>query len=508
MMKKPLWVLFGIAVLLLLAACTEKAADTDVDAALPDDSAGVDEMLGDDELIDQTDLSDQPDQIVVDDIMVDDNAADDLSDADPLLVDETPDELPDVDADTGPWMPVLPKREQHGIWTIVWLSGTPYEMGFQQGQLLHDQIENGIKNSQYVKDINGQIQIATLAQVDKFAELNSYPDIVQECEGMVAAAGDVGWSMELCLFINFGDVMVEILDKLPFAARAPRPGCSQMMVTGDATADGRTYHGRILDWAEIDFLLWYPTILVRQPIDGLPHVFIGFPGNLSPYSGMNVAGLSMASNESDGVDGSQSDYSGRSHVQMMGQMLKRSASLDEAIAFMQGENHMSVEQIGIADANLGRAGVFEMTAKKTAVREMTEGVLWMTNHFVHPDMEALDLDPAGESSLRRFTRFSQLLPPDGTESRYGTFDPPEVVRVLRDRINANSGKESPLGTFDDNRSLATNGAIYAMVFDPGSLHFWAAAGTIPVPEQEFTGFSLGTLLNWPGATPVDPAVLP
>ncbi len=487
---------------LFFVACSPTGADPVDEIAVADDVVTVDE-----EIKDEKDINDQKDELFEDEIAPDDDQF--LPDEviiDDILVDETPDE--DVDADAGPWMPVLPKREQHGIWTVVWLSGTPCEMGFQQGQLLHDQIENGIKNSQYVKDINGQIQIATLAQVDKFAELNSYPDIVQECEGMVAAAGDVGWSMELCLFINFGDVMVEILDSLPFAARMSRPGCSQMMVTGDATADGRTYHGRILDWAEIDYLLWYPTILVRQPHDGLPHVFIGFPGNLSPYSGMNVAGLSMASNEADPFDGDQNDYSGRSHVQMMGQMLKKSASLDEAIAFMQGENHMSVEQIGIADAGSGRAGVFEMTAKKTAVREMEAGVLWMTNHFVHPDMEALDLDPAGESTRRRFMRFSELVPQEGNESRYGTFEPAEIVKVLRDRVNPETGLESPVGTFDNDSSLATNGAIYAMVFDPGNLHFWVAAGATPVPEQEFTGFSLGTLLNWPGATPVDPAVLP
>jgi len=78
---------------------------------------------------------------------------------------------------------------------------------------------------------------------------------------------------------------------------------------------------------------------------------------------------------------------------------------------------------------------------------------------------------------------------------------------MRDRVNPDDGSESPLGTFDDNKSIGSNGAIYSIVFDPGNLHFWVAAGKIPVPEQEFTGFSLGTLLNWPGAVPVEPEVI-
>ncbi len=452
---------------------------------------------------DITDVQDdyEPDVTVVpDDDVIDEEDFDDADFSDDSVI-------PDDDADT-PWMPVPPKKEKHGIWNVVWVSGTPFEMGFQQGQLLYDEIANGIKNSEYVKEIKSQINIAKLAQVDKYATMNSYPDIVQECEGMVASAGSAGWTMELCLFINFGDVMVEILDRLPLVTNFRVPGCSQAMVTGAATVDGRLYHARMLDWAEIDYLLWYPTIIVRQPIDGFPHVYIGFPGNLSPYSGMNIAGISGGSNESNPRDSSQQAYTGRSHVQMLGQILKRSHSLEEAISFVEGEKHMAVTQFGIADAANNTAGVFEMTAKNMSVRIMEDDVLWMSNHFVHPDMVDYDADPVANSSRRRYDRLSQLVSQEGSDSMFGTFDPAKVIELMRDRTNPDNGEESPLGTFDDNKSLATNGNIYSIVFDPGNLHFWVAAGATPVPEQEFQGFSLGTLLDLPGAIPVDPEVIP
>ena len=461
--------------------------------------------VADDDTVDVADTYEPDESDVVHDSEIDEEKNDDADHQDDFLSD-TDFEVVDEDVFT-PWTPILPKKEKHGIWNVIWVSGTPYEMGFQQGQLLYDEIANGIKNSEYVKEIKSQITIASLAQVDKYASMNSYPDIVQECEGMVASAGTAGWSMELCLFINFGDVMVEILDRLPIITNFRAPGCSQMMVTGDATVDGRLYHARMLDWAEIDYLLWYPTIIVRQPIDGIPHVYIGFPGNLSPYSGMNVAGISGGSNESDAVDSSQQSYTGRSHVQMLGQILKRSHSLEEAISFVEGEKHMAVTQFGIADAANNTAGVFEMTAKHMAARRIENDVLWMSNHFVHPEMEGYDKDPVANSSRRRFDRFSQLVPENGVESMFGTFDPAQIVKVMRDRINPDNGKESPLGTFDDDKSIGTNGAIYSMVFDPGNLHFWVAAGSVPVPEQEFQGFSLGTLLNWPGAVPIDPEVI-
>jgi len=119
-------------------------------------------------------------------------------------------------------------------------------------------------------------------------------------------------------------VLVEYLgDYLPVKGEGPAlaPGCSQLVARGAATADGRIYHARILDWGDIDYLLEFPVIFVREPAAGNPHVTIGFPGNLSPYTGMSWHGLSIGSNESDPLDGSQHDLVGRSHVQMTARLL-------------------------------------------------------------------------------------------------------------------------------------------------------------------------------------------
>ncbi|HNW81568.1 MAG TPA: C45 family autoproteolytic acyltransferase/hydrolase [bacterium] len=440
-----------------------------------------------------------PDENTENDSIDADEQSEELNNENEQIIDE------DVDAGPFEWTPVSSHREEKGKYIIVWLTGTPYEMGFQHGTLLKNELQNGLQNSTYIKDLKWQISLASYAKIDDIAKNNSYPEIVQECEGMVAAAGDIGWTMELCLMANFGDVIVEWLDGvIPVHKSLSRPGCSQFIVSGDATVDGRIYHGRLLDWSDVDYLLWYPVIFVRQPIDGIPHVYIGFPGNLSPYSGMNVAGISGASNESDPVDRSQQSLTGRSHVQMLGQILKRTSSLDEANLFILGEKHMSVEQFGIADGKNGIGSNFEMTATVIAKRDQKNGAVWLTNHFVDPSTEALDADPAGSSSLKRYKRLKQLLTPESEYSVHGTLNPPVIVKILRDRIDPDTMTESPLGTIDNDSSLATNGAIYAIIFDPERLHFWVASGEIPVPEQTFTGFSLSELLNLPGKTPVDP----
>lgn len=490
-MRTAAW-LAGLVVLVALGACADNPGG-------PADDGGTDLPSGD--TADRVEPPDAaPDETP--------EPADEAGDAGP---DEAAAEAADDGGEAatdGGWVPVASHRERRPPFIVVWLEGSAYAMGYQHGTLLHDELARGIADSEYVGQILSILPIARLLGLDDYARSQSYPDIIEECEGMVDAAGDVGWTMELCLLANFGDVLVEFLAGVLPKPVPAQPGCSQLVVGGEATTDGRIYHGRLLDWGEVDYLLWYPVIFVRQPMDGIPHVYIGFPGNLSPYSGINAAGLSGASNESDPVNGDEHDLLGRSHVQMLGQILKRAHSLAEAEAMIRDENHMTVEQFGLADGPRHAGAAFEMTARRLGVRQLEDHVVWLTNHFVAPETIDADVDPAGPSTTLRFDRLAQLVPRGGRDTLFGSFDPAQVARVLRDRIDPYTGAETPAGTFDNDGSLATNGALYAIVFAPEDLVFWAAAGSRPVPEQPLHGFSLGELLGYPGAVAPEPAVLP
>ena len=401
---------------------------------------------------------------------------------------------------------IAPHKEVRGRYLVVWLAGTPYEMGYQHGSLLHDEFADGIA---WLEEMHLLEVIRFVAEVTGILDLawsNSYPEVIEECEGLVDATADFGMTMDVCLLLNFGDVLVEFLEEGMPPPWGDRPGCSQVAAVGPATRDGRLYHGRVLDWSKIDFLLDYPVVFVRQPDDGLPHAFIGFPGNLSPYSGINAAGLSIASNEADPLDRSFQSRTGRSHVQMLARLLRRAHSLEEAREMIISEAHMSTEIIVVADGVDREAAVFEMTAKPIGVREMESGIVYTTNHFVAPETVDADECPAGKSSLLRFDRLTQLIEPDGEDTRYGEIDPGALVEVLRDRINPWTGEESAPDEFDNNESIATNGALYEIVFDPEALLFWVAAGAIPVPQQPFVCFSLGELLERPDAVSCEPEV--
>ncbi|MEM7770202.1 MAG: C45 family autoproteolytic acyltransferase/hydrolase, partial [Cyanobacteria bacterium P01_A01_bin.37] len=244
----------------------------------------------------------------------------------------------------------------------------------------------------------------------------------------------------------------------------------------------------------------HPTILVRQPNDGIPHAFITIPGVVWPNAGFNAEGIIVSNNTSHPLDYEDLSLQGRSTVQLMAQVAKHASTYDEAYEIIESHERMRSNLVIVSDAKSGQAGVFELLGNEMGVRELNEdGLLYMTNHFAAPEVEGRDSN--NESSFNRFRSLQQVLEPNGSRSRYGAIGPEQIVEILRDRTNPNTGEISSFDVFDDNASIGGNGSLRQVVFDPEGLRFWVAAGDVPIPENPFTCFSLGELLGLPNATP-------
>ena len=62
---------------------------------------------------------------------------------------------------------------------------------------------------------------------------------------------------------------------------------------------------------------------------------------------------------------------------------------------------MRANLVIISDAKAGKAGVFEVLGRDMGVRELNQnGILYMTNHFVSPEMTGRD-----ETDPSTFSRF-------------------------------------------------------------------------------------------------------
>ena len=380
----------------------------------------------------------------------------------------------------------LPDKEQRGPFQIVRLEGTPYEMGVQHGELLLEELEEGAEYIASDPLMGGMLMLADQQGLLEFAYEQSTPQYIQECEGMTSVSDIVGWTMDHCILLNFGDVIIERLLNPP----EQTPGCSQIVAQREVTEEGSMLHGRLLDWEQIDFIIENPTIFVKRPTDGIPHVIIGFPGNLSPYQGMNRAGLSIASNEAHPGDDVPFELTkADSHVQMVGTLLANAQSLDEVSTYISSMHHASTESIVVADGTNNATAVFEMTHQDIDMRLAAQGMVFQTNHFVGERTSIYDVDPIRDNSQKRFDRIDELL------SIQPKLSMQSLQSILKDRMDPWSGEETPVGTFNDGNSLATNGALFGVIFAPEQLHFYVASGDIPVPEQQWYGFSLLSLLG-------------
>ncbi|MFQ3619103.1 MAG: C45 family autoproteolytic acyltransferase/hydrolase [Cyanobacteriota bacterium] len=403
------------------------------------------------------------------------------------------------------WQPVPAHREDRDLIKVVWLAGTPYDMGYQHGTLLHDEIASiGDK----------PLRLARLAGVGlglgRLAKNRAYPELLEECRGMADAASDIGIDMDVCMMMSYADVFQEIL-----GYTLPRElfweGCNQFVATNAATKDGHLYHGSSVDNDKkpVDYVIYNPVLFIRQPLDGLPHVFVTYPGVIWPNSGVNVAGISLGLDTAHAADITELSQEGRSNVQIMGQILKTATSFAEARSLMETQPRVRGNIIMITDGKSREAGVFEFTGRHLGVRPLQDnGVLYTTNHFVLPEMFDRQPLPIDLSSDRRFRRLGQLLEPDGISSRYGEIDPAVMAAILRDRTHPDTLEVSPFDLFDDDASPGGNGALRQAIFDPMRLKVWIAAGDPPVPQNPFRCFAIGQLLGFPGAAGCDAPSIP
>ncbi|MCM1984966.1 C45 family autoproteolytic acyltransferase/hydolase [Lyngbya confervoides] len=396
----------------------------------------------------------------------------------------------------GSWTPQSPKRLDIGKIKVIWLKGTPYEMGVQQGTFLKKEIGDLGREV-----LNGLSFAGRGLGLSRLATRRSFPGVVEECEGMVSVAKDVGMTMDACMVLSFGDVFQEYLSYLLPKALF-NDGCAHFLTAGSATPDNGFYQGWTLDNNSNPLPYWIdnPVIQVRQPNDGIPHVAITIPGVGWPNAGFNAEGLIISNNTSHPKNYEDLDVKGKSTVQLMAYIIKNAGTYDEARAIMETYPRMRSNLVIITDAKSRKAGVFELLGKEMGIRELpANGVLYMTNHFASAEM--LGRDASNQSSHNRFKSFQQLLAPDGSRSKYGQFTPQTILQVLRDRTNPNTMESSPTTVYDDNASIGGNGSLRQVIFDPERLMFWVANGEVPIPNNPFTCFSMGEMLGLTNAVP-------
>ena len=255
----------------------------------------------------------------------------------------------------------------HGI-PIAVFSGTPEEIGRQHGALLG---KPGQVVAAFPKRMAAEFGVTTLwplaVQMGRAIWLNA--PTPQQAELAAIAARSKLDPVDLAV----GNTLLELR----------RLGCSALIVEPAHSATGAPIVGRNFDFPTLGKLDKYSLLLVYRPKTGHAFASIAFPTAVGVVSGMNDAGLTLATLDVEATaDGSPMfNPLGTPLACVFRRILEECTTVAEAEKLLRGEKRTTCMNLVVCDRQQGAA--FEITPKTVARRDAGEGgVVACTNHFV------------------------------------------------------------------------------------------------------------------------------
>jgi len=238
--------------------------------------------------------------------------------------------------------------------------------------------------------------------------------------------------------------------------------CSVVVARGEATADGRVLFARNLDFPSLGILHKATVVTVYRHTAKGRHGFVsvGWPGAVGVVSGMNDAGLCLATLVSLSERGVTP---GMPYAMKYRTILEQCSTPAEAVALLKRTPRTSANNLAVASPD-AEPLVIEFTPAKVAVRRPVRGVVMATNHFRSPEM------PAGTRPVcRRYATLEEQV------AERGKLDAPALQRMLH---TVNQG----------------NMTLQSMVFEPAARKLHLAIGPLPATAGRYVTLDCAKLL--------------
>ena len=386
-------------------------------------------------------------------------------------------------------------------WTVVRLSGTPGQIGYQHGYLLAPEIadlqkvfllelthDNG-KDWNFFRDAAKNVMWPHIEQ--------EYRDEIQGIADGVNAGGvklDV-WDIVVMNAAEEWSYYVGQYDKdhkiaSPSTVTAP-DHCSAFVATGKYTRDGKVVIAHNNWTGYMDGSRWTVAFDIK-PTDGYRFVMDGLPGVIHSGDdfGINAAGIVITETTITGFSGY--DFNGIPEFVRARKAMQYSASIDDvAKIFKDGNNGGYANDWLIADTKKNEIASLELGLKNVTLERKKDGYFVGSNFPINAKLAAeetnFDLKNPGLSGNARHKRWEQLM-----QENKGKIDVVAAEKFLADHIDSVTGKSEPsertlcghvelsprgMGTWQP--AFGTAGAVQNKVTDAtmaSKLTFTAAAG--------------------------------
>lgn len=237
------------------------------------------------------------------------------------------------------------KCKYQGNKTVVFLDGTPEQMGAAHGQLLkkdiagmHQKILLVAAGYMYGKDDWFFSRIAEVMQRTKPYMPERFYD---ECDAMAKASGI---SSRDGRHLNFFPEMFH---------------CSGAAVRGKATTDGKLIHARVLDYMFDIRIQDHAAVMVFMPENHNNWISVSYAGFIGTVTAMNEKGLAMGEMGGRG----EGLWDGLPMSFMMRRVMEECATVDEAVKLMQSVPLTCEYYYVISDKDRNMVGVYAQSGQ-------------------------------------------------------------------------------------------------------------------------------------------------
>ena len=345
------------------------------------------------------------------------------------------------------------RLEEHDGTRVLFLKGTPEEMGEQHGTLLKKEIRNVLPRILYGIGVGssfgkgewffGTIESCT-ARLGKFID----PRHLREMDAIARATGLDAEEVRLANFFP------ELFH------------CSGFALMGDATQGGRIFHGRILDYMKGVGLEPNAVVIVSQPEQGHAWINVSYAGFIGSVTAMNAAHISIGEMGGRG----EGHWDGKPMAQLVREVMENAGTLDEAVDIMRRAPRTCEYYYVIADGTAKQAVGIKATPE--------------TFEVVHPGEAHPQLDTPVKDTvlLSADDRYRELV--RRVQAGYGKFDADSARALMT-------------------RPVCMGSNIHSVLFAPDTLELWVANADDqnPASHTRYTHYDLGELLTAKPANP-------
>lgn len=345
------------------------------------------------------------------------------------------------------------RLEEHDGTRVLFLVGSPEEMGRQHGTLLKKEVRQIVDRILYGIGVGSSFEKGRwfFGEIEEAVRRSTPfvdPRHLAEMDALAAAAGVEPEEIRLANFFP------ELFH------------CSGFALSGQATQGGKLYHGRVLDYLRGVGLEEHATVIVSRPDQGHAWVNISYAAFTGSVTAMNDQQLCLGEMGGRG----EGAWDGKPMAQLVREVMERSSTLDEALDLMRRTPRTCEYYYVLSDAKTHRA---------VGIRATPEAFEVVAAGQSHPQLPTPVPDTVLLSSGSRYQELVKRV-----QGGFGQFDAPAAIQLM-------------------SRPVCMTSNIHSVLFAPDTLDFWVANadGKHVASETRFTAYNLKALLQDPPALP-------